>query len=83
MKGPGTVTSMRRTIEGNRLVGGDPNSNHLRGDSVDTVGTTRQALREYYGPAAKVGWHKNHWHTDVRGANFPYYGKRGTTGLRR
>lgn len=71
---------MRRTPEGNRAVRGARNSNHLRGDSVDTVGTSREALQEYYGPSAQVDWHKNHWHTDIPGANFPYYGKRGTKG---
>ncbi len=81
-KGPGTVTSLRRTPEGNRLVGGVPNSRHLTGESVDAVGTSREALQRYYGPTAKVGWHKNHWHTDVPGAKFPYFGRNGTKGRR-
>ena len=74
---------MGRTVEGNRLVGGAPNSNHVRRQAVDTVGTSRDALQQYYGPQAKVGWHKNHWHTDLPGAKLPYYGKRGTYGLKR
>lgn len=82
-KGPGTVTSGRRTVEGNRIVGGAANSGHLRGDSVDVVGTNKAELQRYYGPDASIGWHKNHWHVDKPGAKFPYYGKRGTAGLKR
>lgn len=82
-KGPGTVTSGRRTLEGNRLVGGAANSRHLTGDAVDVVGTDRASLQRYYGPDADVGWHKNHWHVEKPGANFPYHGRRGTYGLRK
>lgn len=78
LKGPGRVTSMRRTEFGNRLVGGAEGSNHLTGQAVDHVGTTRNALQSYYGPSARVGWHKNHWHVDAPGANFPLYGRQGT-----
>jgi hypothetical protein len=76
------VTSLRRTPEGNALVGGVPNSGHLKGDRIDVVGTTPAQLKAYYGPNSEWGWHKNHWHGRVPGANFPYFGKRGTKGLR-
>ena len=70
-------------MQGNVLVGGAKNSNHLRGEAVDYVGTTREALQNYFGPQAKVGWHKTPWHTDLPGGNVPYYGKRSTYGLGR
>lgn len=88
----GVVTSGRRTVEGNRDVGGVPNSNHLRGDAIDyvprpgeTLAQTLERAREYYrGTAARPAIHNgNHVHTDLPGyGKVPFYGKRGTKGLR-
>lgn len=79
------MTSGRRTPEGNRIVGGVPNSYHLTGDAFDVDGPDLQALaaeaRQQY-PDAKILIHNGHVHVQQRGLNVPYYGKRGTTGLK-
>lgn len=80
------MTSGRRTPEGNRAVGGVPNSYHLTGDAVDydgpDLGRLMQEARKQY-PTAKIITHDGHVHVQQRGLNAPYYGKNGTKGLKR
>lgn len=82
----GAMTSGRRTPRGNADVGGVPGSKHLTGDAVDYDGPDLNALmaeaRAKF-PGAKVMIHKGHVHVEGEGISAPYYGKRGTRGLRR
>ena len=81
----GQMTSGRRTPAGNAAVGGVPGSWHMSGDAVDywgpDLGALKQEVASLY-PGAKILVHDGHVHAQKRGINAPYFGKRGTQGLR-
>lgn len=79
------MTSGRRTVEGNRIVGGKPNSKHLSGHAIDYDGADLNAvLREVQGLAGlrRAFIHDGHVHAEGNW-NVPYFGKHGTKGLKR
>ena len=90
MKPAGAVwTSGRRTVEGNRAVGGQQNSAHLTGDAADftpapgeSMAQLEARLRRKYPDAEQVLNEGDHVHVVRRGWGVPYHGSRGTTGRR-
>lgn len=81
----GFMTSGRRTPEGNRIVGGVPNSAHLSGRAVDYDGPNLNAVLQEVRkqPGHRKSFiHKGHVHAEGDW-DVPYFGKRGTAGLGR
>lgn len=76
----GTMTSGRRTVKGNRAVGGVDGSKHLTGEAVDYDGPNLGALlREVQAiPGTRRAFiHDGHVHGEGDW-DVPYFGNRGT-----
>lgn len=83
------MTSGRRTVEGNKLVGGVPDSKHVLGTAADYWGNDLQAVLSEARrlPGIKRAFiHGNggnrHVHTEGENWAVPYFGRRGTIGKR-
>jgi uncharacterized protein YcbK (DUF882 family) len=80
------MTSGRRTISGNRAVGGVPNSLHVPGDAADFVPAHGQSMadlhrqaRSYFPHATEILNEGDHIHVGQRGyGRVPYYGRKGS-----
>lgn len=72
-------TSGRRTYRGNKLVGGVPNSEHLRGTAADFTAPA-SVLRKHFGPGVRILDEGDHRHVSGL-SDVPYYGRRGVAGL--
>lgn len=85
----GQMTSGRRTVRGNRDVGGKPNSPHLGPGAADYWGPDLNAVLGEV--RALPGFKRGFIHDAGSGRHVhaegdwdtPYFGKRGTAGLRR